>query len=83
MKDGYRYFVTYSTGEDGLPVTSNDPSYFRFPGDVLDGRLLVPYWCINSWNHSLIQPLHAYLDDVLGSGATVRELLSENEVPHA
>lgn len=84
MKDGYRYFVSRPTAEDGnpVPVESSDPSYFRIPGDTIDGRLLVEFWCVDEWLRSIIQPFHAHIDDALGSGATIREVLEE-EIPHA
>lgn len=79
MKDGYRYFVSRPTAEDGdpVPVMSSDPSYFR----VHDGGSVVYFWSGTEWNRSAIQPLIWHLDDVLGSGATVRELLDEKEIP--
>lgn len=80
MKDGYRYFVAYSTGEDGLPVTSNDPSYFRVQGNSLGP---VQFWSYPDWDRSILPGIGAYLDDLFGSGATVRELLDEKDVPHA
>lgn len=78
MKDGYRYFVSYATGEDGLPVTSNDPSYFRCNNNFFGP---VRYWIGHEWKESTISGVGAYFDDVLGSGATVRELLDEKDVP--
>lgn len=82
MKDGYRYFVTYATGEDGLPITSNDPGYFRVPDfDGHPPRGLVDFWDGSDWMQSSVQPFSYYMDDVHGSGATVRELLDEKDVP--
>lgn len=84
--DGYRYFVSYSTGEDDLPVTTNDPSYFRVlntASDSFPAFMAVYFWNQLDWMYSILQPFCAHLDDVLGSGATVRELLDEKDVPHA
>lgn len=80
MNDGYRYFVSYATGDDGLPITTNDPSYFRCPENFF-GR--VQYWSVDTWENALLTGLGAYLSDLFGSGATVREILDDKEIPHA
>lgn len=80
MKDGYRYFVSYATGEDGLPITSNDPSYFRCK-ENFGG--FVDFWSDPDWERSILPGLGSYLDDLFGSGATVRELIDEKDVPRA
>lgn len=78
--DGYRYFVTYATGEDGLPITTNDPSYFRCNENFFGP---VQFWSSPDWEKSILPGLGAYFSDLFGSGATVRELLDEEDVPHA
>lgn len=86
MKDGYRYFISRPTAEDGdpVPVLASAPNYFRVDGRLRCGTFFnrhVCFWDGNEWRSSAIQPFFAFLDAVLGSGATVRELIEEKEIP--
>lgn len=81
MKDGYRYFISRPTAEDGMPELGSDPSYFRCPARFHGP---VSFWDSSNWEPSQLgNSLSDYLSDVFGSGATVRELLDEKDVPHA
>lgn len=86
MKDGYRYFISHPTAEDGNPVPTEQsgPSYFRVP-DTGDSPIYMPVDFLGAfdWRMSAIQPYHNHIEDLLCSGATVRELLDEKDVPHA
>lgn len=86
MKDGYRYFISRPTAEDGNPELGSDPSYFRLKEGERYGTVFnmpVDFWNGSEWQASLLHPFFRYLDDVLGSGATVREILDEKDVPRA
>lgn len=77
----YRIFVYYSTDSDGLPVLSNEPSYFRIPDRPALTSQMVEHWVPaadgGAWERSMLQPFSNHLDDVLSSGATVREVLDD------
>lgn len=76
MRDGYRYFVSRPTGPEGDPIgpgTFYRVSYTEV-AEVSDEK---------NWRRSVIQPMSVLLDAVLRSGATLRELLDPEEVPHA
>jgi hypothetical protein len=83
----FRYFVSYATGDDGLPVTGNDPSFFRVSAEdrvMSVMSYLVEFWDGGEWVRSIVQPFSAYLDDVLISGSTLRELTEpEKDLPPA
>jgi len=76
-----RVFLSYATGDDGLPVTSNNPSYYRVVNG--DSGRPVEFWSGGIWNPSYMPNDWMLLDDILGSGATVRELLDPEEWPDA
>lgn len=86
MKDGYRYFITRPTAEDGnpVPVESSEPSYFRFR-DWMERSFVgsAEFWDGSKWKLSVLTEVVDHLDDVLTSGATVREILDEKDMPHA
>jgi hypothetical protein len=79
MKDGYRYFIARPTAEDGNPEQGSDPSYFRCPARFHGP---VNFWNGSDWEYSIVgNNLSNYLSDVFRSGATVRELLDDKDVP--
>jgi hypothetical protein len=89
MNDGYRYFIVRPTQPDGdpVPVAQSDPHYFRFQEPEFRGLSLPQqaayYWDGSEWQRSVLGSASAYVNDTLASGATVRELLDEKDVPHA
>lgn len=86
MNDGFCYFISRPTGEDGdpVPVESSSASYFRIPeNDDRPTRAVVEFWDGSTWQRSVVQPFSAYTDDAFSGGATLRELLDEKELPHA
>lgn len=79
----YRLFISRPTGENGdpVPVDSSDPSYFRAADVPRMPAAPVDFWDGTAWKHSVLTSFGSYLDDVLGSGATVREILDVAELP--
>lgn len=90
MKDGYRYFSSRPTAADGnpVPVESSKTDFFRV-FDPDPKIIMLPIYAQaefrdgKKWVPSAVQPFRFYLDDVLGSGATIRELLDEKDIPRA
>lgn len=85
MTDGFRYFISRPTGENGDPIAveSTKPAYFRAADNGLRITGAVEFWDGATWQRSIVQPFTAYIDDAFSSGATLRELLDESEIPHA
>ena len=57
--------------------------YYELGGDFYRtwGEDVVQFWDGDQWKRSVLPDKAAFLDDVLGSGATVREVLDMAEVP--
>jgi hypothetical protein len=85
MKDGYRYFISRPPAEGGdlASVLAHGSRYFRVRvyGKYFMPRGEAEFWSVDEWETSRIQPFGRYLDGILASGSTVRELLDEKEVP--
>lgn len=87
MQDGFRYFISRPTGPNGdpVPMASSQASYYRVWNNGFEGIPSTPasYWDGSAWRSSMFPTFNQLLDDVLGSGATIRELLDPAEVPNA
>lgn len=80
---GWRVFISRPTGDTGdpVPVEVSQPSYFRVSDGVAMSGTPVEFWDGEVWRRAVVQPCGAYLDDVLGGGATVREVFDHRELP--